>query len=98
MKSYFVKKNPELHTPDKLCFQLVENRNDPQYPFAFMVTYTRKMQSGKVRHVPLSQCLIDFKEQPDKLLSLLSGLNKASEICPMIEEFTVSGELMHQFV
>ncbi|WP_304683647.1 DEAD/DEAH box helicase [Ileibacterium valens] len=95
MKSYFVKKNPELHTPDKLCFQLVENRNDLKYPFAFMVTYTRKMQSGKVRHVPLSQCLIDFKEQPDKLLSLLSGLNKASEICPMIEEFTVSGELMH---
>lgn len=95
MKTYFERKNPDLHLPDKLCFQLVENREDPVYPFAFMVTYTRKTPQGKIRHVPISSCLTEFKDDQDRMLSLLSGLNKASEISPLIEELTVSGELMH---
>lgn len=95
MKTYFERKNPTLQLPDKLCFQLVENREDPEYPFAFMVTYTQKTPQGRIRHVPLSACLQEFKTDQSRLLGLLSGLNKASEISPLIEELTVSGELMH---
>lgn len=95
MQAYFTSKNPDLHLPEKLCFQLVENPEDEAFPFAFMVTYTRKLPSGKVRHVPLSASLQEFRDEPQKMLSLLSSLNRASEISPLIEELTVSGELMH---
>lgn len=95
IRQYFASKNPDLHLPDRLCFQLVENKNDDTYPFAFMVTYTRKDPDGKIRHVPLIESLQEFKEDRARILNLLKGLNDAARLCPLVEELMVSGELMH---
>lgn len=95
MRQYFTSLNPDLQTAEKLCFQIVENPEDERYPFAFMVTYTRKEENGRVHHVPLYQALQEYDADDPRLLSLLSSLSKACEISELIDEMTVSGELMH---
>ncbi|MGX8833749.1 DEAD/DEAH box helicase [Amedibacillus sp. YH-ame6] len=91
---YLAEKNQSLKTPERIFFHLVENKDDV-YPFAFMATYATKTQEGKIRHMPLTYALEEYKQERNKLLSLLSCLNKASEACPLLSQFVQSGELFH---
>ena len=56
VKDYFVARNPAWHQVDRLCFNLAENRKNPQLPFAFLATYTSGLsESGRLRHLPLKK-------------------------------------------
>ena len=91
---YFTEKLQDLRIPERIFFHLVESKQE-EAPFAFLATYTTRDGTGKVRHQPLSYALIEYKQSRDKLLALLSCLNRAADACPLIAEFVSSGELFH---
>ncbi|MBQ7487873.1 MAG: DEAD/DEAH box helicase [Clostridia bacterium] len=99
VEMFLTERSQDLRIPERVFFHLVENKKpgqeiDEDYPFAFMATYTTRIK-GRVRHQPLSYALTEFKGQQDKLVALLSCLNQAAEISPLIGGFMESGELLH---
>lgn len=91
---YLAEKSQHLRVPERVFFHLVENRKD-DYPFAFLATYATKGENGKVRHVPLQYALTEYRQDREKLLELLSCLNKVAEVSPLIGQFMESGEMFH---
>ena len=79
MALYLAEKSQHLRVPERVFFHLVENRKD-DYPFAFLATYATKGEDGKVRHVPLQYALTEYRQDREKLLELLSCLNKVAEV------------------
>lgn len=94
VEMYFTEKNQKLHVPERVFFHLVENK-DPDFPFAFLATYATKGEDGKVKHVPLKYALTEYGNDRQKLLELLSCLNKAADVSDLIDGFMQSGELFH---
>ena len=91
---YLSEKSQRLQIPERVFFHLVESR-DKEYPFAFLATYATRTDNGRVRHVPLRFALTEYKQERQKLLELLSCLNRAAEVSPLIAGFVESGELFH---
>ena len=91
---YFTEKLQDLRIPERIFFHLVESRQE-DFPFAFLATYSTRDGQNRVRHQPLSYALIEYRHSRDKLLTLLSCLSRAADACPLIAEFTSSGELFH---
>lgn len=93
---YLTEKSQELRVPERVFFHLVENRKaDAPAPFAFLATYATRDAGGVVRHMPLSYALTEYKHDRDKLVALLSCLNGAAEVSPLISGFMESGEMFH---
>lgn len=93
VEMYLTEKNQHLHVPERIFFHLVENKED-ELPFAFLATYATK-ENGKVRHVPLRYALTEYGNDREKLLALLSCLNRAAEVSELIAGFVNSGEMFH---
>lgn len=91
---YLEEKNQKLHVPERIFFHLVENK-EVDYPFAFMATYASQQADGKVVHMPLKYALTEYKQEREKLLKLLSCLNKAAEVSELISGFMETGEMFH---
>lgn len=91
---YLAGKNQKLHVAERIFFHLVESK-DEEYPFAFLATYATRQENGKVGHVPLKYALTEYKNEREKLLELLSCLNRAAEVSPLISGFMESGEMFH---
>ena len=90
---YLSSKRQDLKVPERVFFHLVDS-NDPIYPFAFLATYTTNYEN-RIRHLPLSYALQEFKTDHKKLLMLLSCLNKAAAVSPLLGSFVSSGEMFH---
>lgn len=95
VEMYLTEKNQKLRVPERVFFHLVENKKDPDYPFAFLATYATKGENGKIRHVPLKYALTEYQNERSKLLTLLACLNRAAEVSELIGGFMDSGELFH---
>ena len=91
---YLAEKSQHLRAPERIFFHLVES-NEEEYPFAFLATYATKGENDKVRHMPLRYALTEYAAKREKLLELLSCLNRAAEVSPLIREFVEKGELFH---
>lgn len=91
---YLEERNQKLHIPERIFLHLVENRNS-DFPFAFMATYATEQADGKVVHMPLKYALTEYQNDREKLLKLLSGLNKAAEKSELIAGFMESGEMFY---
>ena len=91
---FLTEKSQQLRIPERIFFHLVEDREGGG-PFAFLATYATRTADGAVKHMPLSYALVEYKGQREKLLTLLSCLNRASDVCGLIGQFVVSGELFH---
>ena len=94
VQMFLTEKGQQLRVPERIFFHLVESRND-EFPFAFMATYATAGEDGRVRHMPLSYALTEFKTKRDRLVTLLSCLNRVSEVSALIGSFVESGELFH---
>ena len=94
VKLYVAEKNQNLRVPERIFFHLVENKNDDD-PFAFMATYATRNENGAIRHMPLRYALEEYKQDRDRLLKLLSCLNQAAKVCPLLSEFIEKGELFY---
>lgn len=100
IEKYFSTKTQNLHTPERIFFHLVENKAKTEqeqidFPFAFIATYAVQNQNDTITHKPLKFALSEYKEDHNKLLSLLSCLNKAADVSKFIDEIVESGEIFH---
>lgn len=92
------KKAPQWHQVGRVCFHLAENKNDPDYPFAFMATYAPEISArGRIRHLPLSRALQEYAGAKNKkaLIRLLSPVQLAAESSPVIRDLVDTGDIYH---
>jgi len=82
----------------RVHFNLAENRNDEDAPFAFLATYTMRLSAGaKPQHLPLSKALQEYAgtRNRERLLSLLIPVQCAAERCPWLKAMVDGGEIFH---
>lgn len=88
---YLQSRSARLNIAGRVFFHLVENR-EADCPFAFMATYSTG-EARKVSHLPLKNALLEYRDDQEKLLTLLSTVSRAAERSGLISELTESGEL-----
>ncbi|MBM1172697.1 DEAD/DEAH box helicase [Microvirga arabica] len=90
--------NPAWNLIGRVHFNLAENRREPEWPFAFLATYTTRLSAqAKVQHVPLGQALREYAgaANRDKLLSLLVPVQRAAEHFGWLKAMVDTGEIFH---
>jgi superfamily II DNA or RNA helicase len=90
--------HPIWNLVGRVHFNLAENRKDSVAPFAFLATYTSRVSAhGKAQHLPLSQALAEFSDGKSqaRLLSLLTPVQRAAELCAWLRAMVDSGEIYH---
>lgn len=88
---YLRARNESIRPVGRVYFHLVQSTFE-EAPFAFLATYTTGTRN-KIQHLPLKNALLEYKEDHDKLLSLLSTVSKVTEKSAFIFELFSSGEL-----
>jgi len=82
----------------RVCFHLAENRQDAEFPFAFMATYIPRLgKNARAQHLPLSQALREYagSNNRDALLRLLEPVYAASLCCPWVKDLLESNDIYH---
>jgi non-specific serine/threonine protein kinase len=90
--------NPAWNLIGRVHFNLAENRRDPEWPFAFLATYTTRLSTqARAQHVPLSQALREYAgaAHREKLLSLLVPVQRAAERFGWLKAMVDTGEIFH---
>ena len=102
VQDFLKRRNPAWNVVGRVHFNLAENRNDTDSPFAFLATYTTRLSthsSGqtKAQHLPLGQALSEYAGAANKhrLLSLLVPVQRASQACPWLKAMVDAGEIFH---
>lgn len=92
---FFSSFNSNINLVGHVFFHLVESKKD-DYPFAFLATYSvRDEEGGTSKHLPLKNALIEYGKDNEKILMLLSTVNKAAERSEFIKELINTGEIFH---
>ena len=82
----------------RVCFHLAENREDPEFPFAFMATYIPRLgKNARAQHLPLSQALREYAgaNNREALLRLLEPVYEAGAGCRWVKELLETGDIYH---
>ncbi len=89
-------RSPAWNLVGRVHFNLAENRKDEESPFAFLATYTARLSAtAKAQHLPLDKALQEYAgaKDRDRLLSLLTPVQRAAERCPWLKEMVDVGEI-----
>ena len=84
------------NTVGRVCFHLAENKNNSQYPFAFLATYTTGLsKAANAQHVPLGRALAEYAgaSKKSQLLSLLLPVQKAAAQSIFLKTLVDSGDI-----
>lgn len=95
VKDFLMERNTNINVAGRVFFHLVENK-DENYPFAFLATYsTENKDAGllKAKHMPLKNALLEYKDDKEKLLQLMSTISKTADKSEFISELMETGEL-----
>ncbi|MDO3377313.1 DEAD/DEAH box helicase [Geoalkalibacter halelectricus] len=82
----------------RVCFHLAENKNDSEFPFAFMATYIPRLgKNARAQHLPLSQALREYAgtDNREALLRLLEPVHEAGTRCAWVQELLESSDIYH---
>jgi len=82
----------------RVCFHLAENKQDPEFPFAFMSSYVPRLgKNARAQHLPLSQALREYAGARDRaaLLRLLEPVHEAGNRLPWVKDLLESGDVYH---
>jgi non-specific serine/threonine protein kinase len=82
----------------RVCFHLAENKQDSDYPFAFMATYIARLgKNARAQHLPLGQALREYAgaNNRDALLRLLEPVHAAGTRCGWVKELLESSDIYH---
>jgi superfamily II DNA or RNA helicase len=96
VQEFLKRRNPAWNLVGRVHFNLAENRQDRELPFAFLATYTTRLsQHAKAQHLALGQALREYAgaAQKDRLLSLLLPVQRASETCAWLKTMVDAGEI-----
>ncbi len=85
------------HRVGRVCFHLAENKSNPDYPFAFMATFSPEFKRSGNRHLPLAKALEQYagKENRQKLVELLMPINLAAKSSEFVQHLVDSGDIYH---
>jgi non-specific serine/threonine protein kinase len=98
VQDFLKRRNPAWNLVGRVHFNLAENRQDPDAPFAFLATYTTQLSKhAKAQHLPLGQALREYAgaANKDRLLSLLLPVQRASQSCLWLKAMVDAGEIFH---
>ena len=90
--------HPAWNLVGRVYFNLAENRNDAEAPFAFLASYTTRLSAAaKAQHLPLGRALQEYAgaRNRERLLSLLMPVQRAAERCDWLKTMVASGEIYH---
>ncbi len=90
--------HPAWNLVGRVYFNLAENRQDIDAPFAFLATYTPRLSvRGNAQHLPLKRALAEYAGGANKaqLLSLLLPVQRAAEQCDWLRAMVDAGEIYH---
>ncbi|MBX9836761.1 MAG: DEAD/DEAH box helicase [Silvanigrellaceae bacterium] len=79
---------PHWDTVGKVYFHLAENKTNPEWPFAFLVTYSTKLnEKAKPKHLPLGSAIENATSEKNKKLirNILQPLQNISVECDFIK-------------
>jgi hypothetical protein len=93
------RKAPLWHQVGRVCFHLAENRQDPDYPFAFLATYAPGLSGGGggVKYKPLGKALQEYagENNRNELIKVLAPVHRASESAAFVRDLVDSGDIYH---
>ncbi|MEA2903291.1 MAG: hypothetical protein QOI12_678 [Alphaproteobacteria bacterium] len=98
VQEFLKRRHPAWNLVGRVHFNLAENRNDEDAPFAFLATYaTRLSADAKAQHLPLGKALQEYSgaRNRERLLSLLLPVQRAAEHCPWLKAMVDAGEIFH---
>ena len=98
VQEFLQRRNPAWNLVGRVHFNLAENRQDEEAPFAFLATYTTRLSAlAKAQHLPLGRALQEYAgaKNKDRLLSLLLPVQRASQNCPWLKTMVDEGEIFH---
>ncbi len=98
LAEFLKKQAPRWHQVGRVCFHLAENKQDSEYPFAFMATYVAQLSNrGNAKYQPLGQALQQYAggQHKKQLINLLSPVYLASQSSPLVKELLDSGDIYH---
>lgn len=90
--------NPVWNAIGRVTFHLAENKRSPEFPFAFLATYTHRVSSeGRAQHLPLGRALEEYAGAKNRsvLTSLLSPVQRAAETSALARELLDSRAVFH---
>jgi superfamily II DNA or RNA helicase len=85
----------------RVTLHLAENKNDTDFPFAFMASYAAGISSaGKMRRLPLGSALKEYadKRQKPELIKLLSPIHAAAKHSALLRDLVDTGDVFHPIV
>ena len=91
VSDYLKSKDESVKVAGRIFFHLVEHRSE-DYPFAFLATYSTGGKND-VSHVPLENALLEYRDDHEKLMSLLATVSRAADRSDFISGLVESGEL-----
>lgn len=98
LQEFLRRRNPAWNLVGRVHFNLAENRQDLEAPFAFLATYTPRLSAqAKAQHLPLGQALKEYAGAANKdgLLSLLTPVQTAAVSCPWLKAMVDEGEIYY---
>ncbi|MGC9292905.1 MAG: DEAD/DEAH box helicase [Acidobacteriaceae bacterium] len=96
IQKFLEKRNRLWRMVGRVTFHLAENKRDPEWPFAFLATYSSRLSAhGQLQHLPLERALREYGAAKNHaaLLSLLQPIQQAAERSPWVKELVGSGEV-----
>jgi non-specific serine/threonine protein kinase len=96
IQKFLEKRNHLWRMVGRVTFHLAENKRDPEWPFAFLATYSSRLSAhGQLQHLPLERALQEYGAARNHaaLLSLLQPIQQAAERVPWVKELVGSGEV-----
>jgi non-specific serine/threonine protein kinase len=96
--AYLKSCNPVWNAVGRVTFHLAENKRNPDYPFAFLATYTHRIsEQGKIQHLPLGRALEEYAGAKNRpvLAALLSPVQRAAEQSRLARALLDSRAIFH---
>ena len=96
VQEFLKRRNPAWNLVGRVHFNLADNRKDEEAPFAFLATYTTRLSAAaKAQHLPLGKALQEYAsaDNRDRLLSLLTPVQRAAETCIWLKAMVAAGEI-----
>lgn len=93
LEDYLRSSHAGWHPVGRVTFHLAENKRDPDYPFAFLATYTDGLgAAGKARHIPLGRALQTYAAARDQatLDAILTPVRAAADSIPWVRDLMES--------
>ena len=98
LQDFLKSRHPAWNLVGRVHFNLAENRQDAELPFAFLATYTTRLSAqAKAQHLPLGKALQEYAgaNNRERLLSLLMPVQRAAERCDWLRQMVDAGEIYH---